>query len=181
VQIKNRIQLVDLLKELNLPLIACEVGVAQGLFSEDLLNQGLERLYSIDNWGKIHGVTGDGAFHEIWHLKNHAAAQERLSKFGSKSVILKGMSAYMANYINKESIGLIYIDANHSFEGVKEDIQAFYPKLVVGGVMAFHDYENDIDYGVKSAVREFCEPRNIEIHLIPENSKQDAGAFFIKP
>ena len=35
-------------------------------------------------------------------------------------------------------------------------------------------------YGVKQAVQEFASEQNLEIHLIPENQIQDAGAWIIK-
>jgi hypothetical protein len=39
----------------------------------------------------------------------------------------------------KNKYGYIYIDGDHSYEGVKKDFQLFWPKLEKGGLMAFHD------------------------------------------
>lgn len=41
-----------------------------------------------------------------------------------------------------EPLDLIYVDANHSYEGVKKDILAWSSKLKRNGVMALHDYNN---------------------------------------
>jgi len=179
--IQYRRQLVFLMRQLNLPLVAAELGTAEGLFSRDLLHEGLEKLYSVDNWACIEGQKGDGGFEQQWHDKNYAETKERLKTFGEKSVILKGLSYQMAENVPDNSIGLLYIDCDHSYEGVTNDIESWYDKVVSGGLIAFHDYENT-GYGVKQAVNDFCESMGItDIHLLSEDKPEDAGAFFIKP
>lgn len=47
----------------------------------------------------------------------------------------------------------IYIDADHSYEGVKLDYKLFWPRLTSGGIMSFHDIQmkglnHGIEYGV---------------------------------
>lgn len=177
-EIKHRVQLVDLMRHFNLPLTAAAIGVAEGLFDRDLLNEGLEKLYSIDAWKQL-GQSGDGGNEQGWHDKNYNDAVERLKPFGEKSIILRGLSVEMAKEIPNNSLGLGYVDCFHAYEGVRADIEAYYHKLVAGGIMAFHDYENEA-YGVKQAVEEFAKYNALSIHLIPENKKEDAGAFFRK-
>lgn len=38
-----------------------------------------------------------------------------------------------------EPINLIFIDADHSYEGIKNDFELWFPKVSEGGIMAFHD------------------------------------------
>lgn len=179
-QIKHRIQLVDLLRYLELPLIGIECGVAEANYSRDLLKEGMDKLYSIDNWAEIKGQRGDGGFpDEEFHIPNYESAKLKLAPFGEKSVMLRGLSYEMAKHIPDESVGLVYIDCDHSYEGCKRDIEAFYPKLVPFGVMAFHDYENDA-YGVKEAVTEFAQRKGLPVYSIPENDPVNAGAWFQK-
>jgi transposase len=63
---------------------------------------------------------------------------------------------------------------------VLNDIAAYWSKLVSGGIMSFHDHENE-SYGVKKAVAEFAKENNLEVHLLPENKPEDAGAWIQKP
>lgn len=178
--IKHRSQLVGLMKELKLPLIAAEIGVAEFNFSNDLLNEGLETLYSIDNWENIPGQRGDGGHSDVWHKNNFDKAVERSATFGERSIILKGRSIEMAQKISDNTLGLAYVDCDHSLSGVLNDIAAYWPKLVSGGIMAFHDYEAE-HYGVKEAVKQFAKENNVDIFLLPENKKEDAGAYIFKP
>jgi hypothetical protein len=179
--ITYRIELPKLMREKRLPMVAVELGVAEGLHSYDLLNNGIEKLYSIDAWDTIQNQLGDGGSEKSWHLKNFESAKERLKQFGEKSVILRGFTNEMATIIPDDSCGLVYIDADHSYEGVKRDINAYWSKLVRGGIMALHDYESDAEtYGVKQAVTEFAKENHLTVYLLPENRPADAGAYFIK-
>lgn len=178
-QIKHRVNLIDLIKFYNLQDLPCaEIGVAEGYFSHDMLNWGIPKLYMVDNWGHIKNVTGDGNFDDTWHNKNYTAAVERVKKFGEKAVILRGLSVDMAAQIPDKSLGLVYLDANHSYEGVTADLNAWIDKVVDGGIIAGHDYLSP-QYGVYKAVQDFCKGK-YGVHIIPEIKQEDAGFYFIK-
>jgi len=51
-----------------------------------------------------------------------------------------------------ESLDFVFIDAAHDYQSVKEDIEAWYPKVKEGGVISGHDYPEW--EGVKKAVDE---------------------------
>ena len=175
--IKHRIELLTLLP---LGAVMAEVGVAEGNFSNDLLSDGkLSTLYSVDLWGTIEGVTGDGNFPQEWHDKNYESAKQKLEKFGKRSIILRGMSVKMAEHIEDGSLDAVYLDAAHYKEGVKADLEAWYPKVKSGGIVAGHDYLN-LDYGVFEAVGEFTAALGIGGFQIPENNINDASFYFIK-
>lgn len=177
-EIQHRSQLVDLMRYFNLPLIAAELGVAEGLFSRDLLQAGLDKFYSVDAWETL-PQTGDGGSPQEWHDKNYQNVIELLKPFGDKSLLIKGISYHVSEKIEDNSLGLVYVDCDHSYIGVTRDINSWWPKLVKGGIMAFHDYENTA-YGVKKAVQTFAMENNLDIHLIPENNPADAGAWLQK-
>jgi hypothetical protein len=54
----------------------------------------------------------------------------------------------------------IYIDGNHTYEGVKGDLTSFYPKIKAGGFITGDNYGDRPDWwwkdGVKRAVDEFA-------------------------
>ena len=53
-----------------------------------------------------------------------------------------------------ESLDFVFIDAAHDYENVKNDINAWYPKVKKGGTIAGHDYHPDWS-GVMNAVNEW--------------------------
>lgn len=50
------------------------------------------------------------------------------------------------------SCDVVYIDMEHSYEAVKQDLQAWYPKVKVNGYIAGHDAYHP---GVRTAIQEF--------------------------
>lgn len=178
-EIKFRNNLVDALKELNLPLVVAEIGVAEGLFSRDMAAKGLDRLYCVDFYGQIPDVSGDGNSAPEWHNHNMQEARDRLNPWKGKVTWLRGLSPQMAEYVPEESLGMLYLDGDHSYGGVMADLAAWYAKVVPGGIIAGHDYLNE-SYGVKKAIDVFCEYRKHEVHLIAEFKEEDAGFWFLK-
>jgi len=176
--IQYRRELPKLVRHFGLPMIGVEVGVAQGSFSWELLTNGMEKLYSVDAWKEL-PQTGDGGFPQSWHDDNYEMAKEKLSEFGDKSIILRGISREMADKVEDNSLGLVYLDGDHSLNGVRTDLESWYRKLVVGGIIATHDYISPA-YGTKQAFEEFAQANGLEIYLLPENQECDAGAYMIK-
>ena len=57
----------------------------------------------------------------------------------------------------------IYIDSDHSYEGVRSDYDLFWPRLTAGGMMSFHDINlkglyKGVEYGVWRFWKELREP-----------------------
>lgn len=71
--------------------------------------------------------------------------------------IRKDSSTAAADYPDK-SIDFVFIDADHTYEGVKRDLAAWYPKMKVGGIFAGHDY--GWTPHIRQAVSEFLGPGN---------------------
>lgn len=74
-------------------------------------------------------------------------------------VLFEGDSHTNSKLFNKETIDFIFVDADHSYDGVKSDILDYFPLLKINGIIAFHDYSpgyHDSSHpGVKQAVDEF--------------------------
>ena len=177
-EIKSRTQLVELLNHFELPLTAVEVGIAEGYNSADLLKAGITKLYMVDLWKSI-AQLGDASFPQTWHDKNYRDAIERVKPYGDKAIILRGYTTDMAKEIPDGSLGLVYLDAGHNYENVKEDLKNYYPKLVSGGILSGHDYLNK-SYGVFDAVNEFCKEHNLELNTIEETHPDNASFWFQK-
>lgn len=72
-------------------------------------------------------------------------------KYGNRLIPLEMTSEMAADHIANDSLDIVFIDANHSYEFVKQDIIKYSPKLRKNGLLTGHD----IDYpGVNRAVTE---------------------------
>ena len=182
--IKHRSNLDLLMKELNVFGEVAEIGVAEGRFSLEILNWGVPKLYLVDIW-ESKPFYGDAASPQDWHDKNYREAQERVDEFLGKTftiqdvVFLRGLSSERAKDIPDNSLGMVYLDACHTYEAVLEDLHNYLPKLVHGGIMAGHDFLGKA-YGVERAVREFAEKYKYEVNLIEEDSPENASFWFQK-
>jgi hypothetical protein len=205
---ENRFDLVKILKDKNLNNIGVEIGVAFGNFSDAILEKAqFQKFYSIDPWCEISGDTiySDGSPCILEYqdaVYNNVVSL--LSKYGDRSEIIRDFSHNASKKFEDESIDFIYIDGSHKKEDVTLDLESWYPKLKIGGLCAGHDYldgllvcrdnrefisesgtetlhesETRTTFGVKSAVDEFVNARNIKLNIIEEETIFHSW-FFIK-
>jgi hypothetical protein len=163
-----------------LQIRTAEIGVAQGLFSEDIIKWGGQYHYCVDTWECNPSQRGDGGSPQSWHDENYRQVIERMKPYDGRYEILRGPSTKMAQMIPSDSLDFINVDADHSYEGVKNDIESYWPKLKRGGIICFHDFEAR-QYGVKDAVMEFAKANNLQVNLLPEDKQEDAGCYIVKP
>lgn len=62
------------------------------------------------------------------------------------------------------TLDFAFIDADHSYEACKEDLELWAPKVRAGGIVAGHDY-GAIWPGVVEAVHEYVANNGLKLHL----------------
>lgn len=149
--------------------LAVEVGVNLGQLSSYLLGHvpGLT-LAMVDNWLPMEAQpehyreTRDlRAFDsEAECAKREAAARAIEAQYSQRATILKMGSVEAASQFDDGSLDLVFLDADHSYEGVRADIAAWAGKVRPGGWLSGHDYRSDYpdaDFsGVDRAVDEWA-------------------------
>lgn len=131
----SREELPEFFKELGFK-VGAEIGVYKGQFTEKFCQKGL-KMSAIDNWQVYLG----GA-------ENHQA-QERQDVLYKKT--MTRLSNYDCTVIRKNSLDalsdfepgsldFVYLDADHSFRGIADDIYEWYRKVRSGGIISGHDY-----------------------------------------
>jgi len=152
-----------------------EVGVYKGEFSFHLLNTWeCRRLTSIDPWKEFASSEYIDALNVSREdqERNCREAMTRLAAFGERSNVVRATSSEGACQIADRTLDFAYIDAQHHYEAVREDLLAWYPKVRSGGVLGGHDYLDGAIpsgvYGVKRAVDDFAAARGVEIIVTRE-------------
>jgi hypothetical protein len=74
-----------------------------------------------------------------------------------------------------EYFDLIYIDADHSYEGCSRDIRDWFPKMKTGCALTGDDYREakahrtGVKFGVIEAVNEFAKEKGLEVFELPRH------------
>jgi predicted O-methyltransferase YrrM len=142
-----------------------EIGVARGHHSAHLLEAIPSlKLYVIDPWDLF-----IDEHYTMWKQEKEAIKKiyyevvKLLEPFGDRSIILKTTSEKAVKKIN-EPLDMIFIDADHTYESVKHDIGLWWDKVKDGGIVSGHDYGHSHHPGVKIAVDEFFDDKDIKIN-----------------
>ncbi|MGB3280934.1 MAG: class I SAM-dependent methyltransferase [Pseudorhodobacter sp.] len=157
--------------------VGAEIGVHKGDFSASILQIAKpKRLYLIDPW------------------KCFDTAQHKASLFGSDNVtqadmdarfkdvekrfekaaavkIVRELSGDAAGKLRDKELDFVYIDGDHNYEGVRADLENFYPKVKLGGQIFLDDYSLTGWWrdGVVRATHEFLAKYPCRIAFVMDN------------
>ena len=141
-------------------LIGCEVGVYQGEHAKIMLERlNIYQLVLIDPYLPFKDVGIDVDPSETFKIAENAVAP-----YKDKVCFTKFRSIDAAKTLANESLDFCYIDANHEYDYVKQDIEAYYPKVKAGGVLGGHNFEF-MCQGVIRAVSEFILATGLSLYV----------------
>lgn len=162
--------LVHVIKEnIGSPKFGCEVGVWKGSNSRCLLKSFPDlNLLMVDLYRKHREVSvqisgmDDGQMLDV--LREAAEATQFAV---SRRTIMVTDSVTASDYVLDRSLDFVFVDADHSYDAVKKDLDAWMSKVRSGGMISGHDYGGRGDrrgwFGVKKAVDEFADKRRLEV------------------
>lgn len=165
-----------LLHELNFKKLV-EVGVQGGRYSVELAGKNPQAIvYGIDPWKAY--VTHPAEDHLKTSQTN--SSQERCDHFYRQTKkrlapylnykIIKKISMEALDDFEDESLDFVYIDANHEYSFVMDDIKNWSKKVKPGGIMSGHDYYRVRNRGslmeVKFAVDDWVKKEGIKPLII---------------
>ena len=146
-------------------LVGVEIGVYEGGNATDILqNLSIKKLFLID----LYAVYDDYPEQPVPLKEAEDIARKRLAewlaKHKGKVFWIKKKSADAVNDV-PNNLDFVYIDGNHDYEYVKQDIENYYLKLKAGGVLAGHDYKGrPYEPGVDKAVDEFIKKKGLRLY-----------------
>ena len=132
------------IKEIKATCIA-EIGINACSFSDQLRGilkmHPLLEYYMIDPWPygyKCGSCGGEAMTDEKWD-HYYAAAVKRM--VGNSDVKVIRMTSVAASKLFSDGyFDLVYVDADHTYDSVTEDIGVWLPKVKEGGAITGHDY-----------------------------------------
>ena len=151
---KNRLELAQYFEKLGFTKGA-EIGVSQGIYSKVLLDTIPNlQLLSVDAWTK-------------WRISGalYEETKKLLAPYpGSTIVRKKSMEA--VKDIPQESLDFVFIDAEHRYPHVIEDVREWSKKVRIGGIVSGHDYFHPRFPDVTKAVDEYVNEYGYKLEIV---------------
>ena len=176
----DRSNLLSIAKQLNLAGSFVEIGTYRGEFASILMNVcNPAKLYCVDPYKSYDDFKDAINVLPMEFLLEDA--KKRLAPYGDQIEFLRMTSIEAAPRFLDGLLDLVYIDSNHRYNFVMQDLEAWYPKVKTRGMLCGDDMidgENDRrngdgdvvhpwgHYGVYKAVSDFCQRQNIKFHCL---------------
>jgi hypothetical protein len=187
--VKKDITRLDLFNEIKTDFengFGVEVGTFKAEFSKFILENWNGTLYMVDVWRPLGEEYLDSSNHKNYQNQIYSYAMDNLQVHENRGIMIRANSQKASEIFTDESLDFVYIDANHAYDFVVDDINYWYSKVKKGGYLWGHDYikldwYNDPNFlpnqkdkhiyskdfyhgvfGVNPAVDEFCEKNNYE-------------------
>lgn len=150
--IQEKYQLRKIAISLPPKTIAVEIGSYLGASSIYIAN-GLKKvsesaLYCIDTWQNDAMSEGNRDTYSLF--------KKNTQRYESIITPLRGSSEEVGKGFDR-AIDFLFVDGDHSYEGVKLDVDSWFDKVKPGGIVAFHDI--GWSEGVQQVVKENVKPK----------------------
>jgi hypothetical protein len=150
-----------------------EIGVWQGRFSSEILKHKPSELHLIDPWETQDVIKRCYSIPQKKMDNIYERVSNKFSKFNEVTLHRKFSTDVS---FPKQYFDWVYIDADHSYDAVKKDLEFYYPLMKRGGYLCGDDYNlwmnkpktgfgSDGGGGPKPAVDEFVKTHNLEIEI----------------
>lgn len=147
-------------------LIGAEIGVSIGDNAKNILCMlPINKLYLVDSYEPYFDESNCKKMYTTEHTVYYDIAKKNLKEYRDKICFVLCDSINAAKDIPDE-LDFVYIDANHMYDFVKQDIVCWYKKIKKGGVLGGHNF---CSYGVSKAVIEFVEDKKIGFEVYDDD------------
>ena len=140
-----------------------EIGVSEGYFSEKMFEAipDLE-LWCVDNWAFYRGNAFGKSQEE--NERKYLITVDRLKKYNAHIIRESSMDAVI-NFQDGQ-LDFVYIDANHGYDFVMEDLINWTRIVRRGGMIIGDDYYPMRKGGVVEAVNDYTKYHGIDFNII---------------
>lgn len=154
---------VDMLKQLIPPGgLSVEVGVLEGVFAGAIWDiQRPEKLVLIDIWQDYLLVKGQDAYDSVARKFGAQIADGRVEMW-------RGWCVDMIPQLPNRSVNFAYVDADHRYSAVLNDLELLLPKMAPGSWLCGHDYCAGDKFGVVRATAVFCDRHGLLVDYLTD-------------
>mmetsp|Transcript_70751 Transcript_70751/g.207233 ORF Transcript_70751/g.207233 Transcript_70751/m.207233 type:complete len:416 (+) Transcript_70751:69-1316(+) len=149
-----------------------EVGVFQANTSVALLQRFPDLQMLLVDPYHLHSENPNSTYQQLdeFYVSSRdvfMAAAQWTHPYRKRATHLLQQSVEAAKWVAPGSLDLVFIDGDHRYESVMLDIQAWWPCIRAGGVIAGHDFSLTFP-GVVEAATKFALSLNIRLYFAPE-------------
>lgn len=102
-----------------------------------------QQLHCIDPWIKQSPNQWRGLLSKRNDWEALWRTVQKLAALHPKLTLHRQFSASAVGHFDDGSLDFVYIDANHAYHQVRDDLQHWWPKVKPGGIFGGHDYTAD--------------------------------------
>ena len=180
----NKRDLISLVNKMFPEGKGVEIGVLKGDYSKIILERWHRgTLYLVDTWRHLSEYIDMNGQDDQYHYNCLIETCNNIKPWQDRTHIIRMDSIKSAHLFPDEYFDFIYIDADHSYEGVAKDLEAWWPKIKKGGLFCGDDYipdDGDIwlivgdkqeyagKFGVRKAVNEFITTKDLVLYETTE-------------
>jgi len=123
--------------------VVAELGVQRGFFTDRYLYTAKKnkKYYLVDTWEQRSNYSDAANVDNYEQQARFNHAMKRLAPYSARTelLVLRNFTTSAALLVPDYSVDFIYVDARHDYCGVMEDLEVWFPKLKLGGIMAGDD------------------------------------------
>ena len=116
--------------------VGAEIGSCRGEFTEKFCKAGL-KMYAIDPWT---GYAGAGRTEKLQEIQDSHYEETKKLLAPYDCTIIRKTSMEAVSDFEDGSLDFVYIDGNHAFRYIAEDLYEWTKKVRNSGAVSGHDY-----------------------------------------
>jgi hypothetical protein len=164
------------------PIVVAEVGVERGVNAKEMIfNMNIGKLFLVDHYLPYTDYHGGYCPVDVQDAV-YRTMFANLYPYLDKVVFITKSSVFASTLFVDGFFDFVYIDGNHNYESVMEDIKVWFPKVRKGGLLGGHDFDprNVAQQDVAEAVNDFAKENKLDYIIFPCDVPQYSDWGIIK-
>lgn len=153
--------------------VICEIGVREGKNLKLMTEHNPKIAVAVDSWINDKIKSRNDLGYSQKELDRQYESVKKMATSKPCIQIYREYSFEAAKRFPNEYFDLVYVDADHTYEGCLEDLVCWYPKVKKGRFLLGDDYVDaqvdvtGVKFEVIKAVNRFAKMHNLEVYQLP--------------